>query len=40
VKKNIQTQIDASKKLGPEINIEKNKCMFISLHRHRGQITT
>jgi hypothetical protein len=37
IKNNTETLIDASKKIGPEINIEKTKYMLLSLHQNVGQ---
>jgi hypothetical protein len=37
IKKNTETLIDASKKVGLEINIEKVKYMFLSRHQNVGQ---
>jgi hypothetical protein len=37
IMKNIETLIDASKKVGLEINIQKTKCMLPSHHENAGQ---
>jgi hypothetical protein len=37
IKKNTETFIDASKKVGLEINIEKNKYILLSHHQNAGQ---
>jgi ABC-type siderophore export system fused ATPase/permease subunit len=37
-KRNTQTLIDASKEVGLELNAEKTKYMFLSLHQNAGQI--
>jgi ribosomal protein S2 len=37
IKKNTETLIDASKKVGLEINVEKTKYMLLSRHQHVGQ---
>jgi hypothetical protein len=37
IKKNTETLIDASKKVGPEINVEKTKYMLLSCHQNVGQ---
>jgi hypothetical protein len=37
IKKNTETFIDASKEVGPEINVEKTKCMLLSHHQNVGQ---
>jgi hypothetical protein len=37
-KKNTQTLIDATKKVGIEVNIEKTKYMLLSRHQNTGQI--
>jgi hypothetical protein len=37
IKKNMETLVDASKKVGPEINVEKTKCMLVSRHQNVGQ---
>jgi hypothetical protein len=36
-KKNIETLIDASKEVGPEINTEKTRYMLLSHHQNAGQ---
>jgi hypothetical protein len=36
-KKNMETIIDASKEVVPEINVEKTKYMLISCHQNVGQ---
>jgi hypothetical protein len=37
IKKNTEILIDASKEVGLEINIEKNKYMLLSRHQNAGQ---
>jgi hypothetical protein len=37
IKKNAETLIDASRKVGLEINIEKTKYMLLAHHRNAGQ---
>jgi hypothetical protein len=37
VKKNTETVIDASKEVGPEINVEKTKYMLLSCHQNAVQ---
>jgi hypothetical protein len=37
IKKNTETLIDASKKVGLEINVEKTKYMLLSRHQNVGQ---
>jgi hypothetical protein len=37
IKKNRETLFDASKEVGPEINIENCKYMFVSRHQNAGQ---
>jgi hypothetical protein len=37
IEKNIETLIDASKKVGLEINVEKTKYMLLSRHQNTGQ---
>jgi uncharacterized Fe-S center protein len=37
IKKNTETSIDASKKIGLEICVEKTKCMSLSRHQNAGQ---
>jgi hypothetical protein len=36
-KKNTETLIDASKQVGLEINVEKNKYVLLSRHQNAGQ---
>jgi hypothetical protein len=36
-KKNTETLIDASKEVGPEINVEKTKYMLVSHHQNVGK---
>jgi hypothetical protein len=36
IKKNTETLIEASKEVGPEINIEKTKYMLLSHHQNVG----
>jgi hypothetical protein len=37
MKKNTETLIDASKEVGPEINVKKTKYMLLSHHQNAGQ---
>jgi hypothetical protein len=37
MKKNTETLIDASKEVGLELNVEKAKCILLSLHQNVGQ---
>jgi sorting nexin-29 len=37
IKKNTETLIDASKEVGPEVNVEKTKCMLLSCHQNVGR---
>jgi hypothetical protein len=37
IKKNTETLIDASKKVGLEINVEKTKYMLLSRHQNAGE---
>jgi hypothetical protein len=37
IKKNMETLIDASKEVGPEINVEKTKYMLLSCHHNAGK---
>jgi hypothetical protein len=37
IKKNTETLIDASKKLGLEVNVDKTKYMLLSRHQNVGQ---
>jgi hypothetical protein len=37
INKNTQTQIDASKEVGLEVNVEKTKCMWVSRDQNAGQ---
>jgi hypothetical protein len=37
IKKNGETLIDASKEVGPEINVEKPKYVLLSHHQNEGQ---
>jgi ribosomal protein S2 len=37
IKRNIQTLIDASKKVGLEVNTEKTKYMFLTRHQNAGE---
>jgi hypothetical protein len=37
IKKNTENLIDASKEVGPEINVEKTKYMLLSRHQNVGQ---
>jgi hypothetical protein len=37
IKKNTQTSIDASKKIGLKVNTEKTKYILLSLHQNAGQ---
>jgi hypothetical protein len=37
IKKNMETLIDASKEVGPEINVEKTKYILLSRHQNVGQ---
>jgi hypothetical protein len=37
IRKNMETLIDASKEVVLEVNVEKNKCMFLSHHQNVGQ---
>jgi hypothetical protein len=40
IKKNTESLIDASKKVGLEVNEEKTKYMLLSRHQNAGQIMT
>jgi hypothetical protein len=37
IKKNAEALLDASKEIGPEVNSEKTKYMFMSRHQNAGQ---
>jgi hypothetical protein len=37
MKKNTETLINANKEVGPEINVEKTKYLFLSRHQNAGQ---
>jgi hypothetical protein len=37
IKKNTETEIDASKEVGLEVNTEKTKYMLLSCHQNAGQ---
>jgi hypothetical protein len=37
INKNTQTLIDASKEVGPEVNVEKTKYMLVSWDQNAGQ---
>jgi hypothetical protein len=37
IKRNTETLLDASKEIGPEVNSEKTKYMFMSRHQTTGQ---
>jgi hypothetical protein len=37
IKKNTESLIDSSKEVGPEVNTEKTKYMFLSRHQNAGQ---
>jgi hypothetical protein len=37
IKKNMETLIDASKEVGPEVNTEKTKYMLLSRQQNAGQ---
>jgi hypothetical protein len=37
IEKNTETQIDSSKEVGLETNVEKTKCMLLSRHQNAGQ---
>jgi hypothetical protein len=37
IKKNAEALLDASKEIGPEVNSEKTKYMFMSRHQTAGQ---
>jgi hypothetical protein len=37
IKKNTETLVDASKEVGLEINVDKNKYMLLSRHQNVGQ---
>jgi hypothetical protein len=37
IKKGKETLIDASREIGLEINVERNKYMLLSRHQHAGQ---
>jgi hypothetical protein len=38
IKKNTETVIDTSKKIGLEINVDKTKYMLLSRHQNVGQL--
>jgi hypothetical protein len=38
IKKNTKAIINDSEEVGLEVNIEKTKCMFVSLHQDAGEI--
>jgi hypothetical protein len=40
IKKNTESLIDASKEVGPEINVDKTKYMLLSRHQNVGKIGT
>jgi hypothetical protein len=37
IKKNMETLTDASKEVGPELNVEKTKYMLLSHHQNVGR---